>query len=401
MPGRRTVCRGRLSTRSRQDLAFDCAAVYAAYDVGGTGKTVIKGGWGRFNHVRTEDEVLPLHPFVATVTTYRWRDLNGNRDYNPGEVDLDVNGPDFVQSIVRDTGNLTSSAVTNPDEKQPGIDQFTLTLEHELAGNLAARVSGVHSHSFNEPRRLNQLRPYDAYSIPVTNPDPGRMGDRDHRRSGPVDHLLRVSVAIAGRDFQRTVLVADTRSNETHDTIEVALTKRMSSRWQLMGSYSATKNDALAPKTRGTAYHAAAALDPNTEYNTGDHTWEWLARVSGIYSLPAQINLSANFDHRSGLPTARQVLLRGGVTIPSITLNADPLGSLRLPNTNVLDVRADKSFSLFNKHRLTVRANVFNVLNANAVTALTVLSGANYLRPTAILSRIVEFSASVQLLDIF
>jgi hypothetical protein len=42
-----------------------------------------------------------------------------------------------------------------------------------------------------------------------------------------------------------------------------------------------------------------------------------------------------------------------------------------------------------------VRANVFNVLNANAVTSMTVLSGANYLRPTAILSpRIVEFSAS-------
>jgi hypothetical protein len=370
--------------------------LYVAYDVANDGKTVVKGGWGRFNHVRTEDEVLPLNPFVATATTYAWRDLNGNRDYDPGETNLDPNGPDFVKSIVRDTGNLTSSAVGNPDEKQPGIDQFTLTLERELAGNLAARVSGVYSHSFNEPRRLNLLRPYDAYSIPITNPDPGpdgRLGTADD--PGRLITYYEYPVALAGRDFQQTILVADPRSNETHKTIELVLTKRMSHSWQLMGSYSATKNDALSPKTRGTVYHAAAALDPNTEFNTGDHTWEWLGRLSGIYVLPAQISLSANFDYRSGLPTARQVLLRGGTTIPAITLNVDPFGSLRLPNISVADVRADKRISLPNRQRLTVGVNVFNLLNANAVTAMTVLSGASFMRPTAILApRIVQFSGA-------
>ena len=29
---------------------------------------------------------------------YQWRDLNGNNDYNPGEVNLDPNGPDFVET---------------------------------------------------------------------------------------------------------------------------------------------------------------------------------------------------------------------------------------------------------------------------------------------------------------
>jgi hypothetical protein len=89
------------------------------------------------------------------------------------------------------------------------------------------------------------------------------------------------------------------------------------------------------------------------------------------------------------------VRLTGGTTIPSITLNVEPLGSLRLPNTNVVDIRADKSFLLPNRQRLTVRVNMFNALNANTVTARTVLSGANYLRPTAILGpRILEFSTS-------
>jgi hypothetical protein len=142
-------------------------------------------------------------------------------------------------------------------------------------------------------------------------------------------------------------------------------------------------------------YHAAAALDPNTEFNTGDYTWEWLGRLSGVYALPAGVTASANYDHRSGLPQARQVLFRGGATIPSITLNVDPLGSLRLPNTNVVDVRADKSFRLANRQRVTFRVNMFNALNANTVTSRTVLSGASYLRPTGILGpRIFEFVAS-------
>jgi hypothetical protein len=367
--------------------------VYFAYDIIGDGKTVLKGGWGQFNHVRTEDEVLPLHPFVATVSTYRWRDLNGNQDYDSGEVNLDPNGADFVQSVVRDTGNLTSKAVDNPDEKQPGIRQLTLTLEREVAANLAARVTGVYIKSFNEPRRLNLLRPYESYNIPITNPDPGPdglVGTGDD--PGRSITYYEYPAELAGRDFQQTILVADPRSNETHTTIEISLSKRLADRWQMSGSYSATKNDALAPKTRDTAYHAAASLDPNTEFNTGDHTWEWLGRLSASYVLPWDVTVSANYDHRSAVPQARQVLFRGGVTIPSIVLNVDPLGSLRLPSTNLVDFRADKALVLRGGQTLSLRANVYNILNASTVTGWTVRSGATYLRPTSIVRpRIVEF----------
>jgi hypothetical protein len=370
--------------------------LYASYDLGSAHKTVLKGGWGRYNHVRTEDEILQINPFVATITSYRWRDQNGNKQYDPGEVNLDPNGADFIRSTVRDTGTLTSNAAVNPNELQPGIDQFSLSLERELAASLAISVSATHEHSFNEPRALNVLRPYGAFNIPVTNPDPGPdgvVGTADD--PGRSITYYEYAVALAGQNFQKTILVADDRSDETHDTIEGAFTKRMSNRWQLLASYSATRNHALSPKTRGTVYHAAASLDPNTEFNTGDYTWEWLGRLSGVYQFPAGITGSANYDHRSGLPQARQVLFRGGVTIPSITLNVDPLGSLRLPNTNVVDVRADKSFRLPNRQRVTVRVNMFNALNANTVTSRIVQSGATYLRPTAILGpRIFEFVAS-------
>jgi hypothetical protein len=94
--------------------------------------------------------------------------------------------------------------------------------------------------------------------------------------------------------------------------------------------------------------------------------------------------VSVNFEHRSGDVQARTVSLTGGGTIPSITLRAEPIGSLRLPNQNTVDLRASKRFSLGAGRNIEVQANLFNVGNANTVIGRSVQSGQNFLRPTAI-----------------
>ena len=59
--------------------------------------------------------------------------------------------------------------------------------------NLAVRVTGIYSKTFNFQRLQNNKRPYDVYTIPITSADPGpdnTAGNR--RRSGHLDHLLRL-----------------------------------------------------------------------------------------------------------------------------------------------------------------------------------------------------------------
>ena len=134
-------------------------------------------------------------------------------------------------------------------------------------------------------------------------------------------------------------------------------------------------------------------LNPNAEINTHEHGWESSTKVSGVYRFPYDIMASGQWELRSGYFWARQVRFTGGRTITSITLNLEPYSTNQLLSSSQLDLRAEKSFSLNKGQKLALRANAFNVLNANTVLTLTRLSGPNFMKPTLIMEpRIMEFS---------
>ena len=115
----------------------------------------------------------------------------------------------------------------------------------------------------------------------------------------------------------------------------------------------------------------------------------------GAYIFPADVQVSANFEHRSGDVFARQVRFTGGRTIPAIVLNVEPIGSQRTPNLNMLTFRVEKTFAVFSAHKLSARLNIYNALNASTATSLETRAGASFLRPRSIMPpRIAEVSAS-------
>jgi len=340
-------------------------------------------------------DLTSINQNVLATTIWDWHDNNGNKLYETGEVNLDPNGPDF-RSIA---GVGSVLGVVNPNEKQPKTDEFSLTFERELVANTAVRVTGVYSRNFNV-YGLSEISRDGTYTIPITNLDPGpdgRLGTADD--TGRSFTYYEYPTSLGGAAFAKTMNINNSAADSKYKTFEIAATKRQSNKWQLGASYTTTWLDIpLTCSNSGGGLGVATnrcLSDPNTAFNSANRSREWQAKLSGAYDLPFGLLASANYDWRSGLPEARQVLFTGGRAIRSIVLNVEPIGSITLPNTHELDVRAAKKLNLGGARSVEVRADVYNVLNKGTVLARNLQSGANYLRPSRILfPRILQVGAT-------
>src|SRR5204862_4162281 len=106
-------------------------------------------------------------------------DLNGDKLYEPGEVNLDLNGTDF-RSIT-----AASNQILNPNLKSPNTWETTVSFEHELAANMGVRVMYVNklvSGAINNTLptdstvTINTMRQYRAWRVPITHRDPVHEG---------------------------------------------------------------------------------------------------------------------------------------------------------------------------------------------------------------------------------
>src|SRR5258706_7592824 len=209
----------------------------AAYDVFGNGNAVLRGGFGRLANSRDiSPELTRISKNNAQSTTWTWHDLNSDKQYQSGEVNLDPNANDF-----RSIAGVTKAGV-NATEPQPKSDEWSLTFERELKGHWAVWGTGVYATDFDLRRLAEPLRPRSAYSIAITNPDPGidgLVGTGDDP-AGKTITYYEYPTSLNGVAFAGTMIVPAT-GKQTFKTIEVAGERRISGGWQAAASFSATK----------------------------------------------------------------------------------------------------------------------------------------------------------------
>jgi hypothetical protein len=350
--------------------------VGVAYDVTGDGKTLLKATWGIFNFTIGDAFAGRYNGNSAATAQFRWSDPDGNNEYTPGEVNLDLEGADFI-SITAARNNRV-----NPDLQQPITYEATVGIERELLPGLGIRALYVSKNRQDYFHYQNVLRPYGAYSVQTQHQDPGPDG-----RLGTGDDGGMFTVYDYTNDLRGASNVATTRTNsdfvDKYQTIEFTLTKRASARWSAVASYWFTWADRhldLVPDS------------PNNEYFNKDDTTSWNATASVSYNLPYDMTAALNLQSRSGVYGQRTVRFRAA-NLGNVTLRAEPYGSRRSDTMNVLSVRASKGFDLGAGSRAAINLDVFNLNNSSAGVAVVYQSGGAFNQINEILApRIARLS---------
>src|SRR5437016_5251282 len=89
------------------------------------------------------------------------------------------------------------------------------------AAGAGSRTTGIYSN-VQTFRMQNNLRPYSAYNIPVTNPIPGPDGVVPAGNPYGTMTYYEFSPAYQGRAFQQPMLVNDANATQTYKSFEVA-----------------------------------------------------------------------------------------------------------------------------------------------------------------------------------
>ena len=346
--------------------------VGAAFDLTGDGKTVAKGSFGRYNHDWPYDFALTYNQNNVSVTQYRWRDLNRDAAYQPGEVNLDLNGLDFIAT----TGANTN--VVNPDLRMPHTYETTGSIERELPGQMSIRGLFVYKKVVdNYTTAFNTLRPYSVYNQQLTRRDPGPDGVLNTIDDGGTITFYDYDPSYRGAAFVANTAMNASDRQDVFKNIEITLNRRPTGRWFAFTSFLATKNHRwLVPVVQS----------PNDHLFPLDETWSLAYRLAAGYEMPYGIHVSTIYQAYNGIPAVRTNLFRtvdpdGGPPIPSsgtLNLRVEPFGTRVGDPRHIMNLRGSKDFRLGGQRRMRFDVDAFNAFNSNVAWGGFTSPGINY-----------------------
>jgi hypothetical protein len=340
------------------------------FNVTSDGKTALKATWGRFNHTPGDDFAANFDKNAVTTTTYRWRDLNGNGDYDSGEVDLNTNGPDFLSTS--GAAATVFDGTANRNLKEPHTDEGTLTFEREVMANVGARVNYVYSKQVGVFQQVNILRPYSAWTTQIQRQDPGPDGVIGTADDGGFVTIYDYDPAYRGSAFVANQF--QNRPADTFQTIEATLTRRTTDRWGVLASFAGIKNR----RHLSAAPASAIIQNPNQDYFPLDTTWNWQGKITGSYQLPWALNLSGTYQIYNGVLGQRTYIFRNIPVSSTVTIPLEAFGARSGPVRDLLNLRVAKDVSLAAQRRLKLSLELLNALNSSDPWAISYASGPTF-----------------------
>ncbi len=313
------------------------------------GRNVAKASYSRYYEVMYTGEFADvINPNTINTTglaTYRWfGDANGNGIVDTGEYD-----PVPLSTVQPRLNRI------DPNLKDPNTDEITFGYQRELAPSVGFTASWIQ-------RWFNNVTVDEEIGIPVTGYTPQTFNDPgpDNLVNTADDRPLTLYNVQSQFRGQNVSFHTNFPGTQRYKGLELTLSKRMSNRWQLMGSYVWSRLD------------GDLVVDPNNPNQTiptnatgrGANDQPHAFKLIGSYQAPLGIDVGVNYQALSGLPFDRQ--FRATLTQGSTTIRAEPRGQYRADTLNLLSLKVDKTFRLHQHARISGFFEVHNVLNSNA-----------------------------------
>jgi hypothetical protein len=314
----------------------------------GSGRTMLRANYGRFNQGVLTGELDPISPGIPTTTTMAYDATTGGYDTLVTKVDPRIN-----VSLDRNT-------------RTPHTDEISLALDRELRPGLKASAAYIRKRGGDFLGWTDTAGQY--------RPETRTLSDGT---------VLPVLVLTNSPSARRFLLTNPDNLFLNYDGLVVAIEKRLSNRWQASGSYTYSRAYGMQVMSNGPADapqfstiarpgYLIFGQDPNDLTNaTGrlPNDRPHIFRATGIAHLPWKgLLVAANLQRFSGKPWAATTQ----VTLPqgSRRILLEPRGSRRLSPQTLLDLRISKTLPVGKVGKVDLNLDVLNLLNDTAGEAL-------------------------------
>jgi Carboxypeptidase regulatory-like domain len=353
------------------------------YDLFGDGKTIVKFNYGQYwwNPGTALAGNVNTNP-PDTYRRYAWSDLNSNGVWDQGE-----------QSTLLGSAGGVGSASIDPNIKDTFTREVAAWVDRELMPNFGIRTGVVYRRIDQQYQVYNPNRPYDAYTVPVTIQDPGpdgRAGTSDDGGTFQGYNLNPANLALPNLS-----VVSNGPGVSEFWTYELTGTKRMSSNWSMLATFSYRWNNDFSTGYFGNTLRPTnqpLLLSPNDLINTDEGRYKfntYAFKLTGTYDGPWGMRFAPSYRNQSGQPFGRTFLAT--MNYGSQRVLAEPIDSQRMRNINVVDLRVEKSIAV-GLRKIGLVVDVYNITNANTEQNINWSSGTTYLAPSNIIGpRIVRF----------